>query len=46
MKYSGNPSEFSGQAEFTKAGQYEISVYAYDQATGNTGIDKIKITVY
>ncbi|MEW6600410.1 MAG: hypothetical protein AB1499_05520 [Nitrospirota bacterium] len=44
MDFAG-PSNFQGTAAVKKKGQYEIMVYAFDPQTGNTGVDKIKVTV-
>ncbi len=44
MKFTG-PSAFQGEAIVKKKGQYEIIVYAYDPQTGNSGVDKMKVTV-
>lgn len=37
-------SRFSGQVDL-EAGSYEITVYAYDPATGNTGLDKTNLAI-
>jgi hypothetical protein len=39
MKYEGTPSQFGGSCTATGPGVYKIVVYAYDKATGNTGLD-------
>jgi len=44
MKFAG-PSTFQGEAAVKKKGQYEIIIYAYDPLTGNSGVDKVKVTV-
>ncbi|MBI4681636.1 MAG: hypothetical protein HY757_00800 [Nitrospirae bacterium] len=44
MNFAG-PSMFQGEALVKKKGQYEIIIYAYDAQTGNTGVDKMKVTV-
>jgi len=44
MNYTG-PSSFQGEAVVKKKGQYEIIIYAYDPQTGNTGVDKVRVTV-
>ncbi|MDC6385710.1 hypothetical protein D2V93_09080 [Flagellimonas taeanensis] len=38
-----NPSRnvFEGRMEIAEAGYYEVTVYAYDPTTGNTGVDKV-----
>jgi len=45
LQFAGSPSQFSGAYELKGAGTYEITVYAYDQANGNTGVDKTSIMV-
>ena len=37
---------FEGAFDLQQPGQYEITIYAYDQATGNTGVDKVNFVVY
>jgi hypothetical protein len=44
MDFAG-PSTFQGTATVKDKGEYEIIVYAYDAQTGNTGVDKVKVTV-
>jgi len=44
MVFAG-PSTFQGKATVQDKGEYEIIVYAYDSQTGNTGVDKITVTV-
>jgi hypothetical protein len=45
LKYAGKPSTFSGAISLSQAGEFEITVYAFDPATGNTGVDKTAIVV-
>ena len=45
MEYAGSPSQFSGTWSISDAGIYEATVYAYDAATGNTGINKVTFMV-
>jgi len=45
MEYAGSPSQFSGTWNISGAGTYEAAVYAYDAATGNTGINKVTFMV-
>lgn len=45
MTHSGTGSRFSGELSVTDAGLYDITVYAYDPRTGNTGLDRTTITV-
>jgi hypothetical protein len=39
LKYAGSTSQFSGTWEVKGPGIYQATVYAYDPATGNTGLD-------
>ncbi len=39
------PSTFKGGLKVTRAGSYEIIVYAFDPLTGNTGVDKMTVEV-
>ena len=39
LHYAGTPSQFEGAMEVREAGVYEATVYAYDPANGNTGLD-------
>lgn len=40
LDYAGQTSRFAGTLTVEQAGDYEVTVYAYDPATGNTGVDK------
>ncbi len=44
MDFTG-PSTFQGKATVEEKGDYEIIVYAYDEQTGNTGVDKVSVVV-
>jgi len=44
MKFAG-PSVFQAEPTVTRKGQYEIIIYAHDPLTGNSGVDKVKVTV-
>ena len=44
LKFTG-PSTFRGGLKVTRAGNYEIIVYAFDPLTGNTGVDKMTVLV-
>lgn len=37
---------FEGSLSISEPGNYEIIVYAYDQATGNTGVDKVNYVIF
>jgi len=39
------PSTFKGGLKVTRAGKYEIIVYAFDPLTGNSGVDKMTVVV-
>lgn len=38
-------STFKGPLDVKEPGVYEIQVYAYDPSTGNTGLDRVAVTV-
>lgn len=40
LDYAGTSSQFTGTLFIDQPGSYEVTAYAYDPATGNTGIDK------
>lgn len=40
MRYGGKASQFEGTLELKQPGSYEVTVYAHDPVTGNTGLDK------
>ncbi|QED37482.1 hypothetical protein FK178_06990 [Antarcticibacterium arcticum] len=44
LKVMGKPSTFQGSINL-KPGNYEITVYAFDPETGNTGVDKTNIII-
>ncbi len=37
---------FEGSLDIKKAGQYEVIIYAFDERTGNTGVDKVNFVIY
>jgi hypothetical protein len=45
LEYAGRPSLFSGTFTSEEAGTYDLIVYAYDPASGNTGIDSVAFEV-
>ncbi|MEO8723609.1 MAG: hypothetical protein ABI395_08830 [Sphingobium sp.] len=45
LSYAGKPSEFGGNIDVADKGEYEMTIYAYDPANGNTGLDRFTITV-
>jgi len=40
LSYAGSASQFEGDMEISEPGAYEAVVYAYDPASGNTGLDR------
>lgn len=40
LAYTGTPNQFEGFLVVPQPGLYEILVYAYDERSGNTGIDR------
>ncbi len=45
LRYAGAASEFETQFTTHLPGVYDISVYAYDSASGNTGVGQVELTV-
>ncbi len=45
LNYAGTASDFETQITADLPGVYDISVYAYDSASGNTGVGQVKLTV-
>lgn len=45
LEYAGQPSQFHATLEVDQTGVYEVIVYAYDPANGNTGVDKTTFIV-
>ncbi len=45
LAYAGKRNTFEGRLEVTKQGVYELVVYAYHAATGNSGVDRATIVV-
>jgi hypothetical protein len=45
LAYAGAASEFAAKISADLPGVYDISVYAYDAATGNSGVGQIELTV-
>lgn len=45
LSYAGAPSQFAGTVRVDEPGPYEITVFAYDPANGNTGIDRSTFVV-
>lgn len=45
MSYAGQTSQFAGQVPVDGSGVYDVTVYAYDPRTGNTGLDRTTFIV-
>lgn len=45
LSYAGAASEFAAQFKTHLPGVYDITVYAYDSQSGNTGVGKVELTV-
>lgn len=45
LRYAGSASQFTARLDVDEPGAYEITVYAFDPANGNTGVDKTSIIV-
>ena len=45
LRYAGAASEFETHFAAHLPGVYDISVYAYDSASGNTGVGQVELTV-
>lgn len=45
MSHTGTGSRFAGELPLDGAGAYDITVYAYDPRTGNTGLDRTTVIV-
>ncbi len=45
LSFAGKTSLFATTLDLAEKGAYELTVYAYDRLTGNTGVDKTTIVV-
>ncbi len=45
LTFTGKTSLFSTTLELAEKGAYELTIYAYDKLTGNTGVDKTTVIV-
>ena len=45
LEYAGEASQFTGTLTVSEPGSYEITVYAFDSGTGNTGLDVTTVNV-
>jgi len=45
LKFAGETSQFAGTVPITEVGVYDVTVYAYNPANGNTGVDRTTFVV-
>lgn len=45
LRYADSANDFAGTFAVELPGVYDITVYAYDPASGNTGVDRLTLTV-
>ncbi len=45
LKFTGETNRFAGELAVTRAGRYDITVWAYDARTGNTGAASYSVDV-
>ncbi|AZI23824.1 hypothetical protein EA772_00110 [Pedobacter sp. G11] len=45
LVFTGQTNLFEGKLNIKEKGNYEILVFAYDEKTGNTGVDKINFVI-
>lgn len=45
LTYAGTESQFAAQWNISEPGTYQATVYAYDPANGNTGVDDVTFVV-
>jgi len=45
LAYAGKTSQFDTEIELDEKGVYEATVYAYDPANGNTGLDRVTFVI-
>jgi hypothetical protein len=45
LQFAGQTSQFATELELGETGVYEATVYAYDPATGNTGLDRVTFVI-
>lgn len=45
LQYADTANDFAGGFPLELPGVYEITVYAYDSSSGNTGLDRLSLTV-
>jgi hypothetical protein len=45
LSYAGEIGQFAGSFPIPGPGPYDITVYAFDQRNGNTGLDRTTVVV-
>lgn len=45
LRYADTANDFAGTFPLDLPGLYDITVYAYDRSSGNTGVDRLSLTV-
>ena len=45
MRYADTSSDFAGTFPVELPGRYDVTVYAYDPASGNPDLDHLTLTV-
>jgi hypothetical protein len=45
LEYAGETSQFQAKIDISEAGAYVMTVYAFDPANGNSGVDKTSVIV-
>ncbi len=45
LAYAGAPSQFEATFKAEEKGTYDVTVYAFDPANGNTGLDRTTFVV-
>lgn len=45
LSYAGEIGQFAGESTIPSDGPYDIIVYAFDPANGNTGLDRTTVVV-
>lgn len=46
MKYANKPSQFTTSLEIKEAGAYDVTIYAFDPRSGNSGLDRVTFVAY
>jgi hypothetical protein len=45
LAFAGKTSQFNTEIELDQKGVYNATVYAYDPANGNTGLDRVTFVI-